>query len=275
MLTALSSINNQCYAWISEKSEGPFFCKECEKEVILKKGLIKQHHFAHKPPKSCTFGDGETDVHYKAKKGIFEGLRSHRNCTFCDLEKRVGTVIPDVFAIIGGNKVAIEIQKSKMTVEKAIERTKAFYKNNLSVIWVIPNINELKIVTDKEENKKITKASKWKIFFHSLAFGRIYIWSGNGSFVNVIHFDDFERYVQETSYYDSSGNEESHGGYYKKLKTIKTINRAPFGEINLAEHFTSSDREPFETKNWTIPRCSIWKDNKGTWWKSRASQNKY
>ena len=68
MLTAFSDSNPSCYAWVSQKSEGPFYCKKCNIEVILKKGLIKQHHFAHKPPKQCMFGYGESDIHYKAQR---------------------------------------------------------------------------------------------------------------------------------------------------------------------------------------------------------------
>ena len=273
MLTAFSDSNPSCYAWVSQKSEGPFYCKKCNIEVILKKGLIKQHHFAHKPPKQCMFGYGESDIHYKAKKGIFEGLLAHANCTYCELEKPIGDVIPDVFAIINGVNVAIEVQKSKMTVEEAIRRTKACHKNGLSVIWIIPNMDELKIYTD--EGESVCKAAKWKIFFHALGMGKLYVWAEHEAFVKVVHLSEFKRYVQESSYYDSYGDEVTHGGYHKALKTVKTVELAPFGEINLADNFRASFRsEEFKTTNWSIPVCSTWADDKGFWWKQQRPKHR-
>jgi len=64
MLCAIQKINNEkVFARNSVKQEAPFACPSCSKEVTIKKGDIKAHHFAHKPPVTCDHGMGESDAH--------------------------------------------------------------------------------------------------------------------------------------------------------------------------------------------------------------------
>src|SRR5215475_8649739 len=84
------------------KSDGPFSCPLCVEETILKKGTMKVHHFAHKPPITCEYGRGETEQHRECKLTIYEGLRRHRRFRDVDIEKSMGTVRPDVSGLMGG-----------------------------------------------------------------------------------------------------------------------------------------------------------------------------
>jgi competence protein CoiA len=65
-------------AWDQVKTDGPFSCPLCIEEMILKKGTIKDHHFAHKPSITCEYGSGETEQHRECKLTIYERLRRHR-----------------------------------------------------------------------------------------------------------------------------------------------------------------------------------------------------
>ena len=57
MLCAIRQRDRQrIAAWDQEKSDGPFYCPVCVEETILKKGTMKVHHFAHKPPIRCEYG---------------------------------------------------------------------------------------------------------------------------------------------------------------------------------------------------------------------------
>lgn len=103
-------------------------------------------------------------------------MKANKDCSFCEPEIPIGGIIPDVYAIIRGQKVTIEIQRSKMTVEEAYNRTISCYKIGLLIIWIIPNMDELGIYRDEGEN--VCNAKKWKAFFHSLFYGRLYVWSG-------------------------------------------------------------------------------------------------
>ena len=61
MLVASNDGSELINAWDAEKDEAPFFCPECKAEVVLKKGQIRQHHFAHTPPFNCMYGEGESE----------------------------------------------------------------------------------------------------------------------------------------------------------------------------------------------------------------------
>lgn len=115
--------------------------------------------------------------------------------------------------------VAIEIQRSNMTVQDVYDRTVARHKNGLSVIWVIPSINQLKIF--KEDNQDVCRVPKWLECIHAMGFGRIYVWSGNREYVIPLHFSKFTRYVHETYFYNSDGEYMITGRYDKALKDKK------------------------------------------------------
>ena len=50
MLTSICRNERKAYADIASKSDAPFKCPMCGNETILRKGKVKVHHFAHKPP---------------------------------------------------------------------------------------------------------------------------------------------------------------------------------------------------------------------------------
>lgn len=262
MLTAFSEKRKHCYAWDTEKSEAPFFCKACLQEVILKKGMVRAHHFAHKPPISCQYGSGESELHHKVKKSIFESLKSNQNCSYCELEQKIPDIIPDIFAIINGVNVDIEIQRSNITVNdirnKIISRT----KQNLSSIWIIPSILQLKIF--KDDNKKVANIPEWIKYLHTIYFGKIYVYSGQGSLVLPIHLSQFKRYIPENEFYNQEGEYIYAGGYSKPLKNRRIINPAPQGLIDIGSNFRSKFRDPFKAK---VPQCLIWHDSLEQWWR--------
>jgi predicted RNA-binding Zn-ribbon protein involved in translation (DUF1610 family) len=74
-------------------SEVNYFCPECKKKFILKKGNIRKHHFAHKNSSNCT-GTGEGYLHKTFKKMFLEKINDNliRNipmyillkCNYCN-----------------------------------------------------------------------------------------------------------------------------------------------------------------------------------------------
>lgn len=121
MLTATRKTDNkQVLARDSEKNEGPFLCPKCRRELNIKKGRVVTHHFAHKPPILCAHGIGQSDSHRSAALAIYDNLRMQPNVTECYVERDLGSNIPDVFAVIDGIKVAIEVQISNLTMDQII-----------------------------------------------------------------------------------------------------------------------------------------------------------
>ena len=135
MLTALrQSDSAKVLARASEKSEAPFLCPRCRRELVLRKGRIKVHHFAHKPPVTCALGKGETEQHLKAKLEIFDALRTEPNVSELELEKDLGMSVADVYARISGVPVAVEIQRSELSVNDIVARTKNYHRLGIAVL---------------------------------------------------------------------------------------------------------------------------------------------
>lgn len=264
MLTALSNQNRPCYAWEAENTDGPFICKECRKEVTLRKGPVRIHHFAHKPPVTCQCGKGETELHHIAKKAIFEALKNNPNCSYCELEYKINDIIPDVYAVINNVPVAIEVQRSKMNLQDVYDRTVARHKNGLSVIWIVPSMDLLKIFREHELN--MSRVPKWMAALHTLAYGRIYVWSGDGDSVIPVHFKKVYRHIPYDEFHDSEGEYRYVGEYDRLYRDRKVVIPAPQGSICIGTNFHASNIKEFSTKTYKVPACSIWHDSLKKWW---------
>ena len=204
MLTATRvSDNIKVLARDAARCEAPFKCAGCSEILILRKGSCRIHHFAHKPPVSCAYGMGETAAHYEAKLGIYEALRQNPNVKNADLEKQLNGQIADVYAEINGIPVAIEIQRSQITVEAISSRTAAYHAQRIAVIWLIPT---MPAVTDG-----IVAPSSMEKWLHAAYFGRVYYWRG-GSQIQPIHFNTHARYIEANDY---------GGGHWKNYRRYK------------------------------------------------------
>jgi competence protein CoiA len=128
--------NLKVFASTSERDHGPFNCPGCKDELVLRKGRIKVHHFAHKPPYHCQRGEGESDAHRKCKESIYNSLSKYTHVTNLDVEADFGTVIADVYCLINNVRVAIEIQRSNLSVNEITARTSAYEKLGINVLWL-------------------------------------------------------------------------------------------------------------------------------------------
>jgi competence protein CoiA len=258
MLTAIRiSDNYKVLARDSEKVDGPFCCPKCGCETILRKGRVKIHHFAHKPPVFCEYGKGESDIHRKCKETIFDSLRQNQPIHDCELEKDFGKVVPDVFFLVGNTKVAIEVQISNLTMAHIIERTKEYNKLGIYVLW-LPIFNDAL-------NAKNYSPKQWEKWLHATYFGRVYYWI-EGLSIAAIHFDEYQLYVEESSWYTEYGEEQFAGGYYRRSKRYRTPNHGPV--LQLSQDFEARNRSAWRGGNIDIPACKILIDKHRPWWKS-------
>lgn len=137
MLCAIrQSDNKKVLARDESKSNKPFFCPICSDEAILKKGTVKVHHFAHKPPVTCEYGRGEAEEHRMCKMEIFEGLKEHRRFRDVELEKGMGTVRPDVSALMDDIPIAVEVQISTLTMDQIVYRTSEYARKGIYLLWL-------------------------------------------------------------------------------------------------------------------------------------------
>lgn len=250
MLTAIRRADHEkVLARDSEKDEAPFVCPRCLGDLILRKGRIKVHHFSHRPPVTCALGRGETEQHLRAKLAIFDALKAESNVSELELEKDFGVSVADVFAVIAGSKVAIEIQRSALSVNEIVDRTLNYARLGVAVLWVgLPN---------PDLNTAQYSPRAWEKWVHAAFFGRIYIWVEGQAF-DVYHLDKYHIYVEATSWHSSGGEEHSGGGYERVSRRWRT-------PMKLRRALLASDFSPRRRAAWSggtvsVPACILYVD---------------
>jgi competence protein CoiA len=256
MLTATRQDDGQkVSARDAQKSQAPFHCPKCRSEVVLHKGNIKTHHFKHKPPISCSWGQGETNGHYLAKLGVYDALTKEPNVSGAELEKDFGATVADVFAVIEGVPVAVEIQRSNLSVAEITSRTQNYYRLGISVLWVaLPN---------ESLWEERYSPSAWERWCHAAYFGRVYYWD-EGQRFHVVHFSPYLLYVQESSWFDSDGSERFAGGYERFSKRYKTPWHGKC--VALCKDFRPKVKSAYSSGTISIPPCRLYLDRQPKWW---------
>jgi competence protein CoiA len=263
MICAIDQSGKKCISWDTEKDLGPFYCPECQCKVQLRKGKIKIHHFAHIPPVNCLYGVGESEEHYRIKKELYEFFSTQSNCTKCELERRLKGVRPDISLYINNKPVAIEIQKSTLSIDNIIKRTEIYTKLGIFILWILPG-GSPKCIEHKKTGDKVYRIKEWELFLHSLYYGRLYYWITENK-IKVVHFSDYMLYKEYSEWYEDGGDLVSAGGYQFKAKRLKVI--VPFDkELEIDRDFINSSRDSFKTGKWTIPECKIYIDKTKKWW---------
>ncbi|MFV0560065.1 MAG: competence protein CoiA [Enterococcus sp.] len=107
-----------------------YYCPACASEVILKNGLKRVTHFAHKRMNTCSaFSEGETEEHLELK-------RLFSRWFVLELEKYIPTLKQRPDGLIE-NQLALEIQCSPLSAKRFIERTKGYQTVGLPVWWIV------------------------------------------------------------------------------------------------------------------------------------------
>jgi hypothetical protein len=118
---------------------GAFNCPSCGKELVLKKGRIIIHHFAHKPPILCDWARGETLAHLEAKQLVHAALTARgvrAELEYC-LETLPGDRRADVMAWSPkGQMIAIELQHTSISADAIAERAFAYAQAAAAQIWI-------------------------------------------------------------------------------------------------------------------------------------------
>lgn len=214
--------------------KGPIYtCQNCQNIVILKKGRIKVHHFAHKPPVNCSWGKGETTAHMEAKllfrdEFVSRGLKA-------ELEHSVPSLPTDRRADVvvwtpKGDRCAIELQHTGIGYDQIEQRTKSYAKAGVPVIWVPffnpknwANAEKLNPVEDGEYRITRFSARPLERWVHGFYFGKPWLYDPETKTLWKYKLDKHDIYKEETSWFDSDANEYSAGGYWKTSKRWKEL----------------------------------------------------
>lgn len=141
MMTAVTASGEQITAAEAVKGEN-YFCTVCGSKLTFKSGSVKVAHFSHFQIIDCIryFYKKESIEHLKAKHDLYLMLSPHLNVAMeyylADIEQ-----IPDLLV---NNKVALEIQLSRISPTLIVERTKGYHSSKKDVIWIL-NHNDIKV----------------------------------------------------------------------------------------------------------------------------------
>lgn len=78
MLVTLAN-NNRIEAEYAEKGPDCIF-PNGKVDVVLKKGRVRIHHFAHKAASTCPFSKSESQAHYTAKTLFQKSYQGRKGC---------------------------------------------------------------------------------------------------------------------------------------------------------------------------------------------------
>lgn len=264
MLTSINTKGQKVIAQDATRLDKPFYCPSCSSETVLKQGLVKAHHFAHKPPITCEYGQGESEAHRECKQAIYNELLAGQGVTNCELEKSLGVVRPDVYFERNNQKFAIEVQVSALTMEKIIRRTQLYNDLGIFVLWLSPYESNPTLATLVDECPDGRYAPKqWEKWLHATYFGRVYYWYD--SCIYPVHFSEYQLYVEDREWYTSDAEHMSAGGYYRISKKYRSPSEGI--TLDLLKDFHPTTRKAWKGGNIIVPDCKLLIDKQEKWWK--------
>ena len=263
---ALNENSDMCFAhktskWINGTRQS-FTCPDCNEPVILRKGSIKKHHFAHKPDCVCnysTYNAGESEEHMNAKMEIAESLSKHNHVHHCWIElplKELG-VRPDILFTpkrYNNVAVAVEVQRSDISIDIIRERTEKYYRANIYgdldiyLIWVL--LGEAELGEDGYHRPK-----EWESYLHNFPYHRLYYWRGGCKVLPCTLHKTVNKY--NPKYYTDT----------LLPKGCRNPEYFPGDLLDLAVNFQIKTIQQFHH----FPDRKVWMDKLYKWWENDRS----
>ena len=257
MLTAIRAADEtKVQARFSLRVKGPYLCPDCREHLTLAKGDIRIHHFRHRAATTdCRRQAGESEAHMACKDAIYAALARRPNVRDLELEHRVGDNIADVYAVINGISVAIEVQRSNLTVDAIARRTLGYHRSGVFALW-------LALLTEDACFADYSP-SAWERWCHAAYGGRVYYWVEH-DLIQPIHFGPAKQKVPVVTWAGARGVEHVAGGYERFAKQWRTPDHGQ--RVSIAESFQGRIRPYFERGTVSVPRCSLFVDRQAAWW---------
>lgn len=124
---------------------GELTCPDCGKEVILKANDLKKKvpHFSHKVTDlkcdSISNGARESEEHKRGRMLLYQYMKSlYPNDALMIKYRFKNRRIADIYIeFSNGNKLAIEFQRTDLTLEEWQEREEEYNRLNVNVLWIL------------------------------------------------------------------------------------------------------------------------------------------
>lgn len=248
MLSAYDKNGEDVIAREVTRELGPFSCPECGERVVVKKGPIKAHHFAHLNFTVCTYNTGESEEHRRNKYLIYDALRSHPAVSKLKLERYLKEVRPDIsFCLEEKFYVAIELQISPISVDEIARRTRFYTAKNIAVLWITPYHNRMSCFTPY-------RTRVWERYLHALYFGKVYYWLG-GEELLPVHFTPYSLGTEYNEWYGENKHEPSAEPFERFSPSLKNLD---FGDPVDITDMKVTWRPYQQWRYFTLPRAQLW-----------------
>ena len=239
MLSAYNQSGEEVLAEEVELSDGPFYCPACRQELILKQGRKVVAHYAHWPDAECEYtNEGESEEHRLAKQEISQALLDIPGVTDVRLERYLREVRPDVSFVLNGQLVAIEIQLSQLSLKKIKERTKAYARRNIAVLWM--PLFSMELLESRYAPRD------WERYLHRMYYGRVYYWY-EGLLVQPV---ELKEYLLEPDWWS--------GKRYRSKRFVSPALLPQRSMLDLVPRWRSAWRDLPRAKLW----CEPWKESR-------------
>lgn len=213
----LVALNNGKRVFASQaKRKEQYLCPHCHSQVVPHLGTKVIHHFKHKPGATCAY-KSESIEHLKAKEIVFKTLTARG--LQAQVEAYVSTLSPfgnriaDILVTSpNGAKVAIELQKTNITENDIIKRSKAYADANINSLWIpfAPPKLSKELAGEKGychiEKLSATQLMQWLDKIHQ---GRAWIYDPSSQMFWKYELSQHLLYVEATDF---------GGGYFKRSK---------------------------------------------------------
>lgn len=205
MLTAIRlHTSNRVYAKSATPSDGPFVCPGCGQQVTLRRPRERAvANFAHRPGSECAYARGESPRHLEVKQALYDALREQG--IPAELEFDTGNTRADVYFEHAGREYVIEVQRSRITVEKIKDRMRKHAAADRVVVWVL--------TTPVPAPRAVVAVPGWTRQVTGLAYG-VGFHHHSGEFLWPVAYRRATRFVPEREYFDEGMRDYQLGGGY-------------------------------------------------------------
>ncbi|MED1202523.1 competence protein CoiA [Heyndrickxia acidicola] len=148
------------------KEKGKFYCPQCQNSLHLKIGTQKIPHFAHTRHSHCPGStEAESPMHLKGKQDLFLWFR--KKGWVAELEHYVPEIRQraDILVSKNGRSFAIEYQCSVIPISQLQERSRGYYSQGMTPMWILGGFPYQRILSERERLYRITDFQMSFAFF--------------------------------------------------------------------------------------------------------------
>ena len=207
-----------------EQTVTSYYCPQCGRPLMFKKGSRTIGHFAHFPNEACerTFSEGETKEHIAGKMQLYEWFQ--RYVEKVELEPFLPTLSQRPDLLIG--RIPIEFQCSQISLTLLQRRTTTYRQHGYEPLWILMTPQRF------QGRERVTSCRMTQFQYHFLL--------NDGDEKQLITYDPVrERFTYVTLLYHIQGM-----NYIVSIKHVPLDDQTiPFADVRVTE------RERFEGKH--------------------------